>query len=109
MPDRRPRTTGTTRTTRRSRPWVRLSAVATTLGLLTGCTNLATSPDTAPTGQDSGTGLFDDTVVHDLDIEFDPEAYDAQAAKLVSMFADNFAQYESHVGEDVRAAAVKAA
>lgn len=84
MPDRRPRTTGTTRTTRRSRPWVRLSAVATTLGLLTGCTNLATSPDTAPTGQDSGTGLFDDTVVHDLDIEFDQEAYDAMIDTFTS-------------------------
>jgi phosphoenolpyruvate carboxykinase (ATP) len=39
----------------------------------------------------------------------DPAAYDAQAARLVRMFADNFAQYEAHVGEDVRAAAVKAA
>ena len=39
----------------------------------------------------------------------DPAAYDAQAARLVGMFADNFAQYEGHVGDDVRAAAVKAA
>ncbi len=39
----------------------------------------------------------------------DPQAYDAQAAKLVKMFAGNFAQYEAHVGEDVLAAAVKAA
>jgi len=39
----------------------------------------------------------------------DPKAYDAQAARLVAMFADNFAQYEGHVGDDVRAAAVKAA
>lgn len=78
MPDRRPRTTGTTR------PWIRLSALATTLGLLTGCTNLATSPDTAPTGQESGTGLFDDTVVHDLDIEFDQEAYDAMIDTFTS-------------------------
>ena len=39
----------------------------------------------------------------------DPAAYDAQAARLVAMFADNFAQYEGHVGDDVRAAAVKAA
>jgi len=35
--------------------------------------------------------------------------YDAQAAKLVQMFADNFAQYEAHVSDDVLAAAVKAA
>jgi phosphoenolpyruvate carboxykinase (ATP) len=39
----------------------------------------------------------------------DPTAYDAQAAKLVGMFVKNFAQYEAHVGEDVKAAAVRAA
>jgi phosphoenolpyruvate carboxykinase (ATP) len=39
----------------------------------------------------------------------DPAAYDAQARKLVRMFADNFAQYEGHVGADVKAAAVSAA
>ncbi len=39
----------------------------------------------------------------------DPAAYDAQAARLVKMFADNFAQYDRHVGEDVRAVAVTAA
>ena len=39
----------------------------------------------------------------------DPAAYDAQAAKLVGMFVKNFAQYEAHVGEDVKAAAVRAA
>ncbi|MEL6336532.1 MAG: phosphoenolpyruvate carboxykinase [Pseudomonadota bacterium] len=39
----------------------------------------------------------------------DAAAYDAQARKLVSMFADNFAQYEPHVGEDVKACALKAA
>ena len=38
----------------------------------------------------------------------DAEAYDAQAARLVAMFAENFAQYEAHVGEDVLAAAVRA-
>ncbi|TYO88136.1 phosphoenolpyruvate carboxykinase [Oceanicella actignis] len=39
----------------------------------------------------------------------DPAAYDAQARRLVEMFAANFAQYEAHVGEDVRAAAPKVA
>ncbi|WP_424928433.1 phosphoenolpyruvate carboxykinase [Amaricoccus tamworthensis] len=39
----------------------------------------------------------------------DPEAYDAQAAKLVEMFSENFAQYEASVGDDVIAAAVRAA
>ena len=33
----------------------------------------------------------------------DKEAYDAQAAKLVSMFADNFEQYLPHIDDDVRA------
>jgi phosphoenolpyruvate carboxykinase (ATP) len=36
----------------------------------------------------------------------DPAAYDAQAAKLVRMFADNFAQYLPHVDEDLRAVAL---
>ena len=39
----------------------------------------------------------------------DPAAYDAQAAKLAAMFATNFAQYEEHVSDDVRAAAIRAA
>ena len=39
----------------------------------------------------------------------DPAAYDAQAAKLVAMFAANFAQYQAHVTDDVRAAALSAA
>ncbi len=36
----------------------------------------------------------------------DPAAYDAQAAKLVRMFADNFGQYLPFIDEDVRAAAI---
>ncbi|MCB1353165.1 MAG: phosphoenolpyruvate carboxykinase [Rhodobacteraceae bacterium] len=55
--------------------------------------------------------------VHDVDTELldpratwaDKAAYDAQAAKLVSMFSENFAQYEPYVGADVIAAALKAA
>ncbi len=39
----------------------------------------------------------------------DGAAYDAQAKKLVEMFIANFAQYEAHVGGDVKAAAPKAA
>ena len=35
-----------------------------------------------------------------------PEAYDRQAAKLVAMFAKNFAQYETNIDADVRAAAI---
>ncbi len=36
----------------------------------------------------------------------DPAAYDAQARKLVAMFAANFAQYVAFIDEDVRAAAI---
>ncbi|MEO1044805.1 MAG: phosphoenolpyruvate carboxykinase [Pseudomonadota bacterium] len=39
----------------------------------------------------------------------DPEAYDAMAQYLVSLFVDNFAQFESDVDEGVRQAAPKAA
>ena len=35
-----------------------------------------------------------------------PQEYDAQAAKLVGMFAENFEQYLEHIDEDVRAAAI---
>jgi phosphoenolpyruvate carboxykinase (ATP) len=38
----------------------------------------------------------------------DPAAYDAQAAKLVQMFCDNFAQYEAYVSDDVMAERVLA-
>ena len=36
----------------------------------------------------------------------DPAAYDRQARKLVQMFADNFAQYEEHIDDDVRSVAI---
>ena len=36
----------------------------------------------------------------------DPAAYDAQAAKLVAMFSDNFAKYVPFIDEDVKAAAI---
>ena len=36
----------------------------------------------------------------------DKAAYDAQATKLVSMFADNFGQYVPFIDEDVKAAAI---
>ena len=35
-----------------------------------------------------------------------PEGYDAQAAKLVQMFADNFEQYVPYIDDDVKAAAI---
>ena len=36
----------------------------------------------------------------------DKAAYDAQASKLVEMFAGNFAQYVPHIDDDVRACAI---
>ena len=36
----------------------------------------------------------------------DAAAYDAQAAKLVAMFADNFGQYVPYINDDVKAAAI---
>ncbi len=36
----------------------------------------------------------------------DAAAYDAQAQKLVAMFSENFAQYEGHIDDDVRAIAL---
>ncbi len=36
----------------------------------------------------------------------DAAAYDAQAEKLVAMFAENFAQYVPHIDEDVKAIAI---
>ena len=38
-----------------------------------------------------------------------PDSYDRQAGRLVQMFIENFAQYESHVGAEVMAAAPKGA
>lgn len=36
----------------------------------------------------------------------DKDAYDAQAEKLVQMFADNFEQYVPFIDEDVKAVAI---
>ena len=51
----------------------------------------------------------DDTLLTPRETWSDPSAYDKQAAALVQMFIDNFAQYEEHVGDAVRAAAPKVA
>ena len=36
----------------------------------------------------------------------DGDAYDAQAKKLVDMFAKNFEQYEANIDDDVKAVAI---
>ena len=51
----------------------------------------------------------DDAILDPRSTWDDPAAYDRQAAELVDMFQKNFAQYEPHVGDDVKAAAPKAA
>jgi len=48
----------------------------------------------------------DDTLLNPRETWADKAAYDAQAAKLVSMFCDNFAQYVPFIDEDVKAAAI---
>ncbi len=45
-----------------------------------------------------------DGVLHPRDTWQDPAAYDAKAAELAEMFADNFEKYESGVSEEVKAA-----
>jgi len=51
----------------------------------------------------------DDALLNPRGTWSDSGAYDAQAHKLIGMFIENFAKFESHVTEDVRAAAPSAA
>lgn len=51
----------------------------------------------------------DDALLNPRGTWSDGKAYDAQAQKLIQMFIENFAKFESHVTEDVRAAAPSAA
>ncbi|MCV2867769.1 phosphoenolpyruvate carboxykinase [Defluviimonas sp. WL0002] len=48
----------------------------------------------------------DDTLLDPRKTWADPSAYDAQARKLVGMFADNFAQYVPYIDAEVKAAAI---
>jgi phosphoenolpyruvate carboxykinase (ATP) len=51
---------------------------------------------------------IDNTLLDPRSTWSDTAAYDANAAKLVSMFSENFAQYEQHVSEDVLAVKISA-
>jgi phosphoenolpyruvate carboxykinase (ATP) len=51
----------------------------------------------------------EDAILNPRSTWSDAEAYDAQAAKLVQMFIDNFAKFEAHVDGDVKNAAPSAA
>ncbi len=89
--------------------------IAATRGLLTAA--LDGSLNEAQFRRDPNFGFEVPLVVHAVDTALldprgtwaDPAAYDIQAAKLVRMFCENFAQYEAHVSDDVIAAAVRAA
>ena len=48
----------------------------------------------------------DDRLLNPRDTWADQAAYDAQAAKLVEMFSDNFEKYVPFIGADVKAAAI---
>ncbi|MGP3699247.1 phosphoenolpyruvate carboxykinase [Rhodobacter sp. NSM] len=64
--------------------------------------------------RDPNFGFDVPVLVHDVDPKLldprstwaDPAAYDAQAQKLVEMFANNFAQYVPYIDADVKAAAI---
>ncbi|WP_138511403.1 phosphoenolpyruvate carboxykinase [Maricaulis alexandrii] len=49
----------------------------------------------------------DDSILDPRSTWSDPAAYDAQAAKLVAMFVENFKTFDAHVSPEVRAAAPK--
>lgn len=51
----------------------------------------------------------DSQLLNPRDSWSDKHAYDQTAIKLLSMFAKNFEKYEQHVGDDVRAVALKVA
>ena len=49
---------------------------------------------------------MDSTLLNPRATWADAAAYDAQARKLVAMFADNFGQYVPFIDADVKAAAI---
>jgi len=51
----------------------------------------------------------DSTLLSPRNTWSNPAAYDAQAQKLIQMFIENFAKFENHVSDDVKAAAPQAA
>ena len=62
-----------------------------------------------PTRLPDGLDGIDPLILTPRETWADKEAYDRQAAKLVAMFIENFAKFESHVDGDVKGAAPRAA
>ncbi|MGY9012019.1 MAG: phosphoenolpyruvate carboxykinase (ATP), partial [Rhodobacterales bacterium] len=48
----------------------------------------------------------DNTLLDPRKIWADPDAYDMQAKKLVTMFSDNFTKYVPFIDDDVKAASI---
>jgi len=86
--------------------------IKATRGLLTAA--LDGSLNNAEFRIDPNFGFEVPVAVHDVDTALldprgtwpDTAAYDAQAQKLVQMFADNFVQYDAYIDDDVRAVAL---
>ena len=86
--------------------------IKATRGLLTAA--LDGSLNNAEFRKDPYFGFDVPVAVHDVDNALldprntwsDPAAYDAQAKKLVGMFAENFKQYLDYIDDDVKAAAI---
>ena len=86
--------------------------IKATRGLLTAA--LDGSLNNAEFRKDPNFGFAVPVAVHDVDNALldprstwpDPAAYDAQAQKLVQMFADNFGQYDAYIDDDVKAVAI---
>jgi len=86
--------------------------IKATRGLLTAA--LDGSLSTAEFRKDPNFGFEVPVAVHDVDNALldprntwvDTAAYDEQARKLVSMFAENFEQYQAYIGDDVKAVAI---
>ena len=58
-----------------------------------------------PDGRELRVPGIDPKILDPRDTWPDPQAYDRQARKLAQMFVDNFAEFESGVSEQIRAAA----
>jgi phosphoenolpyruvate carboxykinase (ATP) len=86
--------------------------IKATRGLLTAA--LDGSLNNAEFRTDANFGFEVPVAVHDVDTALldprgtwpDTAAYDAQAQKLVQMFAENFGQYGAYIDDDVRAVAI---